>query len=133
MSKENHQSQSFINMINNTPSNFLLNEEESLEYLLFLNRTYWNNLATVDIIDYEKLIYIELNFPNNYEIQNLISIIKENIYKNYKYKNKLLSRILDNNIFNNNKLYFNQVKHTYFMDNIKSVNTIHREEKEVRK
>lgn len=119
-------------MIENTPSDFLLTEEDSIEYLLFLSRTYWNNLATIDIIDYEKLIYIELEFPDNYQIQNLISILKENIFKNYKYKNKLLSRIIDNNLLKMNQIDFRDIRNTYFMDNIRSINTVYHKGKEVR-
>jgi hypothetical protein len=51
--RENHNPKDYIPLIENTPSSFLLNENDAKEYLLFLNRTDWNNLATVDIIDYE--------------------------------------------------------------------------------
>jgi hypothetical protein len=46
-----------------------MNENEALEYLYFLDRTNNNNLSTIDLIDYEKLIYIELNFLDNIKIQ----------------------------------------------------------------
>ena len=69
--------------------------ESAKKYLLFINKTLWNNLSTIDIIDYERLIYIELTFPEDEEIQNLVQILKENICKNYKFKWKYINRLID--------------------------------------
>lgn len=121
--RENHNPKDYIPLIENTPSSFLLNENDAKEYLLFLNRTDWNNLATVDIIDYEQLIYFELTYPENYEIQNLLNILKENICKNYIYKKKFLSRIIDKNIFQNDIPSHDKIYQTFFMDNINSINS----------
>lgn len=35
------------------------NEKEALDYLYFIDRTLYDNAYSLDIINYEKLIYIE--------------------------------------------------------------------------
>lgn len=76
------------------------NEEEALEYLYFLDRTYNDNAYTTDLIDYEKLIYIELKFSNNLKIQQLIKLIKQNISNNFLFKHKYIQRLTDKTYLN---------------------------------
>lgn len=82
-------------LIESIPEDDFLTEEQALKYLLALNKTRWTNITANDIFDYEKIIYIENRFKDNYKIQNLIDILKENIAKNYKLKQQYLLRILD--------------------------------------
>ena len=70
-------------------------EEEALSYLYFIDRTQHNNGYTLDLINYEKLIYIEVNFSSNKKIQQLLINIKENIANNFILKHKYIQRITD--------------------------------------
>lgn len=72
-------------------------EEKALKYLQYINnpKFYYNNMNNYDIIDYEKLIYIEISFQDNLEIQNLIAQIKQNVSDGYKIKNQYRERVLD--------------------------------------
>lgn len=73
-------------------SKFSLLEEQTVkEYLLQLINLFHNNISNIKI-DYEKLIYIELTFTKNKEIQLLIKNIKENIKSNWEKEQKLLNR-----------------------------------------
>lgn len=69
----------------------LLEEQTAKEYLLQLINLFHNNISNIKI-DYEKLIYIELTFTKNKEIQLLIKNIKENIKSNWEKEQKLLNR-----------------------------------------
>lgn len=71
------------------------NIEEAIEYLYFLDRTFYDNLYSIDLIDYEKLIYIEIQFGENKKVLQLISNIKNNISNNFIIKHKYISRITD--------------------------------------
>ena len=84
------------------PSSYPLcnTKEEAKKYLLFLNRTDWDNIAPIDLIDYEKLIYIAQTFKNDDDINNLIQIIFERITRNYIYKQKYLKCITDDLVDN---------------------------------
>lgn len=65
---------------------------------------YWikhPNNAVFDIIDYEKLIYIELNFPDSLDIQELIQQLKVIIAENYLQKKQLMNRLILNNEMKN--------------------------------
>lgn len=95
--KEFHRDPNFASLITSIPEEEVIGtRDELLNYLLILNRTYWNNTFSSDIFDYEKLIYIKKAYPNDYEIQNLIEIIEENIAKNYKLKQQYIARLTDN-------------------------------------
>lgn len=93
----------YLNKINNFSaenSTFLVsNEEEALKYLKWWNRTNWNGASTIDIIDYEKLIYIEMKFGANEEIKNLIKILKEKIMYSYELRKKYMDNIIDTNLY----------------------------------
>lgn len=95
--KEFHRDPNFTSLITSIPEEEVIGtRDELLQYLLILNRTYWNNTFSSDIFDYEKLIYIKKTYPNDSEIQNLIEILEENIAKNYKLKQQYIARLTDN-------------------------------------
>lgn len=50
------------------------------------------NDSNYDLIDYEYLIYIYINYRDNQEILNKINIIFSKIANNYEYKTKLISQ-----------------------------------------
>lgn len=91
--------ENFYFILNNTPINYpvCLSVSEALNYLTFINSNdfQYNNISNYDIIDYEKLIYIETNFNDNIEIQELLKEIKSNIAFAYKLKNQYKNRIFD--------------------------------------
>lgn len=91
--KEYRRDNMFSFLLEATPAGYT--EEEAIKYLLILNRTWWNNTYNTDVFDYEKIIYLEQAFPDNYQIQNLIEILKENIAKNYRLKQQYLNRLSD--------------------------------------
>lgn len=80
-------------------------EEEALKYLQYISSSYfaYKNDNNYDAYDYEKIIYIEMNFSNNIEIQNIIQKLKLMISNSYAYKNKYLNRIRSK-IFTEQKL-----------------------------
>lgn len=92
--KEYRRDKMFSFLLEATPAGYT--EEEAIKYLLILNRTWWNNTYNTDVFNYEKIIYLEQTFPDNYQIQNLIQILKENIAKNYHLKQQYLNRLSDN-------------------------------------
>lgn len=71
------------------------NEQEALDYLYFLDRTAFDNGYSLDLINYEKLIYIELNFSSNLTIRQLLMNIKQNISNNFLIKHKYIKRLTD--------------------------------------
>lgn len=82
--------------------NFLLDNtpvEETIEdaqiYLDFiLNPDYvFNNYINYDLINYERLFYIEYLFGNNEKIKKKLEKIKEEVGTNYLMKQKYLKRI----------------------------------------
>ena len=68
--KEYRRDKMFSFLLEATPAGYT--EEEAIKYLLILNRTWWNNTYNTDVFNYEKIIYLEQTFPDNYQIQNLI-------------------------------------------------------------
>lgn len=89
-----------FNLIHNTPTEYPLceDEQDALLYLkLLLDKDFlYLNWLNYDIIDYEKIIYIEMNFSNNEEIKSLLDVLKTNISNNYITKNNYLNRIKSN-------------------------------------
>lgn len=81
-------------------------EKEALDYLYFLDRTFYNNNYSDDLTDYEKLIYIEYTYPSNKKIQQLIKNIKENIANNFLLKYRYIARLTDD-------MYLNELTTTY--------------------
>lgn len=73
----------------------ITNEQDALKYLYFLDQTYANSSAVYNIIDYELIIYIELFFQNNKEIQQLLTSIKSNVYHDFIAKHKYIKRLTD--------------------------------------
>lgn len=71
-------------------------EKEALNYLYFVDRTLFDNSYSLDLINYEKLIYIEVNFSSNATIRQLLINIKQNISDNFIIKHKYLQRLTDN-------------------------------------
>lgn len=75
-------------------SNFTLSLEEAKTYLhYFLNNQQYLNEYLYNLIDYEKLFYIEIFYQNNEDIQYLIRELKEIIANNWLKKQQLLKRI----------------------------------------
>lgn len=75
----------------------LLNSEKQVLKLLYLwDRTLNNNGNTLNVIDYEQLIYFELLFKDNEKIQQLINNIKSKTYSNYVLIHKYIKRVTDN-------------------------------------
>lgn len=93
----------------NTPLTYpiCLNEKEALAYLKYINRDdyQYNNIANYDVLDYEKIIYIEVSFPNNEEIQKLLTKIKDNIATGYALRNQYKNRLFDFSNYKEERLY----------------------------
>lgn len=86
----------FHNLVENTKTDILiLNEEQALKYLKLINNItpYYSNMSNYDLIDYQKMIYLEETFSENIEIMSLIKEIKEKVSQAYVYKHKYLKRI----------------------------------------
>lgn len=79
----------------------ITSEQDALKYLYMIDCTAANPTCVYNIIDYELLIYIELYFQNNEEIQQLLTHIKENIYHSFILKHKYIARITDDVCKNN--------------------------------
>ena len=71
------------NIQNKMSDNLITSEDDAIKILKIWNRTDWNNASVIDIIDYKQLIFFELFFEDNMEIQQLINILKESIKDNY--------------------------------------------------
>lgn len=89
----------FYYLLTNTPLTYpvCLNEEEAITYLKYINSddfTY-NNIGNYDVIDYEKIFYIEIIYGENEIIQSLLNDIKKNIAAGYVFKNQYKNRIFD--------------------------------------
>ena len=85
----------------------ILTEQQALHYLKLINNLfpYYSNMSNYDLIDYQKIIYLEETFANNKEIIFLIKQIKTKISEFYIYKNKYFKR-LTNNIPDEHFKYF---------------------------
>lgn len=85
----------FYNLIHyNNISIDNINENNCIQYLNnILNYSDILNDSLNPLIDYEKLIFLEIKFNNHPEIQNLLKQIKFRINNNYIYKQKYLIRI----------------------------------------
>lgn len=85
-------------MCDDIPTDFfpLLTSEEKVLKLLYLWDLTANDAGnTLNVIDYEQLIYFELLFKKNEKIQQLISNIKANTYSKYVLKHKYIKRLTD--------------------------------------
>lgn len=98
----------FVYLLDNTPPDYpiCLDEKEALKYLEVIDSEEfgYNNINAYDIIDYEKLIYIETMFPENEKIQTLLNEIKASIAYGYRIKNQYKNRIIDIPIYNDWKV-----------------------------
>lgn len=88
-----------LTILKDTPINYPLcqNEEDALKYLELLceeNFIYRIN-SNFNIVDYEKLIYIEEKFKDSIKIQNILSVIKKDIMNFYIEKYSFLERLND--------------------------------------
>lgn len=86
-------------MCDDIPGDFfpLLTSEEKVLKLLYLwDRTLNDSGSSLNIIDYEQLIYFELLFKNNVKIQQLINNIKATTYSKYVLRHKYIKRLTDN-------------------------------------
>lgn len=74
-------------------NNFSESESEAIYYLnILLNKNMLNN-SCYNNINYEKLIYIEVNYKDNVEIQFLLNKIKQQIAENWLKKQQILNRL----------------------------------------
>lgn len=94
---------SFYEKISNLPEKNSLtlpnSREEVINYLKWWNLTTMHNACTVDIFNYEQLLYYEMTYSADKEIQNLITILKEKIVKLYEMKSKWLDNLIDKDIY----------------------------------
>lgn len=105
----------FIYYTNCISNDKIITQEEAKNYLQYLLRDdfLYNNICNYDIIDYEKIIFIEQIFKENQDIQLLINNLKENIATGYQFKKKYKQRIFDN--YNTNELLnFDKKNERYF-------------------
>ncbi len=95
----------YFEKISNMPSENSLSlpnsKEETINFLKWWNRTCMNNGSTVDIFSYEDLIYYEIKYKDDKEIQNLIQILKEKIARLYELKAKWMDTLIDKEIYKN--------------------------------
>lgn len=71
----------------------LINLDQINNYLdQIINNRILMNDSNYDLIDYEYLIYIYINYIDNQEILNKINTIFSKIANNYEYKTKLISQ-----------------------------------------
>lgn len=85
----------FTNFLNfyATP-NIHLSEENILNKLqIWIDNSQYKPL---DIINYEELIYFELYFKDNQNVQNKIQELKQIIHDNYKFKQQLIYKVTHN-------------------------------------
>lgn len=91
--------ENFYFLLTNTPISYplCLNLEQAKDYLKLIlhDRFQYNNINCYDIIDYEKLFYIEITYGDNPEIAETLIEIKKSIAMGYKIKNQYKNRILD--------------------------------------
>ena len=87
-------------LIQNTPPEYPLciDKEDAILYLnLLLDPEFiYSNFLNFDIIDYEKILYIELTFSKETEIIEKIQQVKEAIVGNYILKNNYIARLKHN-------------------------------------
>lgn len=74
--------------------------DEIINKLKFWNKTSLNNANSIDVVLYEQLIYFEIFYKNDEEIQLLVQILKEKIANNYRIKAALIDNLVDKDIFN---------------------------------
>lgn len=72
---------------------FSIDYGDALNFLNAFEHTKYDNISTSDLTDYEKLIYIELKWPNDEIIKEKLLDIKNKINRNYIIKNKVLKRL----------------------------------------
>lgn len=93
---ENQQS-NFHYLVKNTEviQPLQIEREQTLKYLKLINsfNKFYSNLCNYDLIDYQRLIYIENIYQDDEEIIQLIKEIKARISDSYIYKHKYIKRI----------------------------------------
>ena len=103
-------------MTDHIPRSFPLisTEKDALKYLYLIDGAAANASTIYNVIDYELLIYLELYFQDNQEIQQLLSNIKTNIYHNFILKHKYIMRITDDLCTNNFPEFRNNSAEYYY-------------------
>lgn len=89
--------------------------EEVINYLKFWNRTSLNNNSSIDVIQYEELIYYEIEYFNDEEIQLLIQNLKQKIAKTYKIKGLWIDNLVDKSIYDDIKIDASQIAKKGFL------------------
>ena len=99
-------------MTDHIPKTFPLisSEEEALNDLYLIDGSIANSSTVYDIIDYELLIYLELDE----EIQQLIVNIKENVYHSFILKHKYVLRLTDDLCKNNFPVFVESSTNYYY-------------------
>jgi hypothetical protein len=67
-------------------------EQDAMTYINFLLNITLDNLSSINIYDYEKIIYFEIIYPDNNSLQEAIIQLKNKIAQNFIFKQKLLKR-----------------------------------------
>ena len=82
-------------LVDNTNSPLILERQQAFKYLTLINNLnpYYSSNCNYDLIDYQKIIYIEETFKDDEEIILLINKIKKTISNSYLYKHKYIKRL----------------------------------------
>lgn len=95
--QENHNLQ--LNLIALYTNNDNLRIENLKNYLKKCLNTPLNNISQYDLINYEKLIYIYINYQEEEEIMQDIELLFNKIANNYEIKEKIKKRLSLQNSF----------------------------------
>jgi hypothetical protein len=87
----------FHNLVSNTRIDYplCLDRKDAINFLKLIGHPdfYYGSFHNYDIIDYKKLIYIEMSFQDDLEIQELLKEIKQFITEAFIYKHQYIKRI----------------------------------------
>ena len=81
----------------NVPSIDEITEEKAIKEISYYQEN--SNDMAYDLINYERLIFLEYYFSDNKKIQDLISKLKTTIYENYIMRKKLINRYYRKNMY----------------------------------
>lgn len=92
-----NENNNFHNLVLNTKTEYPLcnSKEEALKYLKLIDHPdfFYGTFSNYDIIDYPKLIYIEVEFGDDEEIKKILNSIKNTIKSAFIYKHQYFQRI----------------------------------------
>lgn len=87
----------FHRLVDSTNNQQILKRQQALQYLNLINNlgSYYSSNCNYDLINYQKIIYIEETFKDDEEIMSLINSIKKTISSSYAYKCKYIKRLIN--------------------------------------